>query len=266
MHSLSLDRLEYVDSHCHLDRYENVDEILQRAWEAGVRCIVSISVHRENTARVIEISERFPWVYASAGLHPCDVDDDPLEDLESWLVNKALHNKVLALGETGIDLQDKSPPLARQLQAFEAHVNAALHTGLPLIVHIRGGFDAFFDFWKHWDKNTPLGVLHCFTGTWNQAKAVLDMGWYLSFSGIVTFKRNGALSEVAEKVPANRFILETDAPWLAPEPYRGRENEPSYLVYTAKKIAELRCCSTSEIQYCTTENFYRLFGKIQKVY
>ena len=261
MNRHQFDTSGYIDSHCHLDRYEDVNQVVKRALESGVFCLLSVSVHRENAQQVLGIAERFPCVYASVGVHPCEVNKDPLEDLESWLVNTTLHRKVVALGETGIDTQCNSPDLPRQIQSFESHVQAALRTELPLIVHIRGGFDIFFDFWKHWDKNIPLGVLHCFTGTWSQAKAALDMGWYISFSGIITFKRNGELSEVARKVPENQFILETDSPWLTPEPYRGRSNEPGYLVHTASFVAQLRQCSLLDIRQCTTKNFCQLFGK-----
>ncbi|GAJ46656.1 putative deoxyribonuclease BUsg_343 [Holospora elegans E1] len=251
----------YIDSHCHLDRYPCPKEIVHRAQKVGIKNLLSISVHKDNAFEVLKIAEEFSCVYASVGVHPCDTNQESLLGLESWLITMSSHKKVLGLGETGIDMQETSPQLDLQLQGFEAHVNAALHTALPLIVHIRKGFDVLFDFWKNWNKDTPLGVLHCFSGTWEQAKIALDMGWYLSFSGIVTFKKNGELPEVVKKVPEAQFLLETDAPWLAPEPYRGRPNEPAYLVRTAEKIAQIRSCSVSQVRQSSTENFYRLFKK-----
>ncbi|ETZ07731.1 putative deoxyribonuclease YabD [Holospora obtusa F1] len=252
-----------IDSHCHLDRYSCAKEVIQRAQEAGVSRLLSISVHRENARCVMEIANAFSCVYASVGVHPCDINQDPLSDLESWLVENSAHPKILGLGETGIDIQSESPKIDLQLQGFEAHVNAALRTSLPLIVHVRNGFDVFFDFWKHWNKEVPKGVLHCFTGTWDQARTALDMGWYISFSGIITFKNNGELEKIVKSIPFNQFLVETDAPWLTPEPYRGRRNEPAYLTHTVKKISELRQCTKSQICQWSTKNFYELFRKIK---
>jgi TatD DNase family protein len=251
----------YIDSHCHLDRYENLDPIMHRAHEAHVSHILSISVNRLNAEKVMHIAEQYPSVYAAVGVHPCDVNEDALDDLEQWLLHTAQHPKAIALGETGLDIQPHSPDLQRQHDAFHAHIRAALYTGLPLITHIRNAFSDFFDVWNDWSPQPPLGVLHCFTGTWEQAKAALDMGWYISFSGIVTFKRNGDLAEVAAKVPEDRFLIETDAPWLAPEPYRGNPNEPAYIVHTAQKMAQLRGQSLDQIRRHAYENFFTLFKK-----
>lgn len=223
--------------------------------------MLSISVNRSNAVNVMHIADQYAGVYAAVGVHPCDVHEDCVEDLEQWLVQTAQHPKVVALGETGLDIQPHSPDLQRQHDAFHAHIRAAISTGLPLITHIRNAFPAFFQVWKDWRGPCPLGVLHCFTGTWEQAKAALDMGWYISFSGIVTFKRNGDLAEVAAKVPEDRFVIETDAPWLAPEPYRGKPNEPAYVVHTAQKMAQLRGESLDQIRRHAYENFFTLFKK-----
>lgn len=251
----------YVDSHCHLDRYDDLDAVIQRAHAVRVGHMLSISVNRENAEKVISIADQYPSVYAAVGVHPCDVNEDAADDLEQWLVQTARHPKVVALGETGLDIQPHSPDLERQYTAFRAHIRAALSTGLPLITHIRRAFPDFFEIFKDACQARPLGVLHCFTGTWQEAKAALDMGWYISFSGIVTFKRNGNLAEVAAKVPEDRFVIETDAPWLAPEPYRGKPNEPAYVVHTAQKIAQLRNQSLDQIRRHAYENFFTLFKK-----
>ena len=251
----------YVDSHCHLDRYDDLERIITRARAANVKHMLSISVNRVNAEKVLGIAQQYEGIYAAVGVHPCDVHEDRLDSLEAWLLCMAQHAKVVAFGETGLDIQPESPNLELQRESFCTHIRAARSAGLPLITHIRNAFPTFFELCNSLGGALPAGVLHCFTGTWDDAKAALDMGWYISFSGIVTFKRNGALSEVAAKVPRDRFLIETDAPWLAPEPYRGQQNEPAYVMHTAQKLSQLRGESLDQIRQYSYENFFSLFNK-----
>jgi TatD DNase family protein len=256
-----------VDSHCHLDFPDFADEldgVVARAHEAGVTRIVSISTRVRRHAGLLAIADRFPDVYCSVGTHPHHAHEE-LDIGTDALVAAAKHPKVVAIGEAGLDyFYDKSPREAQE-QGFSAHVAAARQTGLPLVIHSREADD---DMTRILEEETAKGafpaVLHCFTGGRDLAMRAIALGLSISFTGILTFKKSDALRAIAAELPADRILVETDAPYLAPGKFRGKRNEPSYVVETAKVLAETRGVSFEAIARETTDNFFRLFSKVPR--
>ena len=257
-----------IDSHCHLDFPDfasELDAIVARARTAGIGRIVTISTRVEKHAQVLAISERFPDVFCSVGTHPHysheEADIDPAR-----LIAIAKHPKVVAIGEAGLDYFRNNSPRDAQMQSFRQHIAAARETGLPLVIHSR---DCDADMAQILSEESGKGafpaVLHCFTGGRELAFTAVDLGHYVSFTGILTFKNSNALRDIAAELPADRVLVETDAPYLAPLPYRGKRNEPAYVVETAKVLAETRGVTVEEINRLTTENFFSLFSKVPRV-
>jgi TatD DNase family protein len=256
-----------VDSHCHLDFPDfaaELDAIVARADTAGVGHMVTISTRVRRLAQVLAIAERFPNVTCSVGTHPHHAHEE--RDITTAdLVERARHPKVVAIGEAGLDYHyDFSAPDAQE-QGFRTHIAAARETGLPLVIHSRQADD---DTARILEQETGKGafkaVLHCFTGGPELARRALALGHFISFTGIVTFKNSSDLREIAKSVPADRFLVETDSPYLAPLPYRGKRNEPAYVVEVAKVLAAVRGVSPEEIARQTTENFFKLFAKVPR--
>ena len=254
-----------VDSHCHLDFpdfADDLDGIVTRAAEAGIGRMVTISTRVRRLPDLLAIAERFPNVYCSVGTHPHHADEEdgiPADEL----IALTQHPKVVALGEAGLDyFYDDGSPEA-QARGFRAHIAAARATGLPLVIHTR---EADADCGKILDdemgKGAFTGVLHCYTGGRDLALQAVELGLYIGFTGILTFKKSQALRDIAAELPADRILVETDAPYLAPGKFRGKRNEPAYVVETAKVLADVRGVSPDEIARHTTENFFRLFGKV----
>ena len=257
-----------VDSHCHLDFPDfaaELDEIVERAAAAGIARIVSISTRVRRFDKLLAIVEQFPNVYCSIGTHPHYAHEEPDVMVEE-LVERARHPKVVAIGEAGLDYHYDFSPRDAQEIGFRRHIAAARATALPLVVHAR---EADADIARILAEETGKGafpaVLHCFTGGRDLAFTAIELGHYVSFTGILTFKRSEDLRAIAAALPADRVLVETDAPYLAPLPYRGKRNEPAYVVETAKVLAETRGVSTDEITRQTTENFFRLFSKVPRV-
>jgi len=254
-----------VDSHCHLDRlqlspYENgLDDAVAAATERGVSAMLCVCISEENKDAVVSIAERYSHIYASVGVHPSDVADASVA--ESELISWSKHKKVVALGETGLDYYHTDETKAVQLESFTVHLSAASKLNLPVIVHTRNAREDTIDLIRKHGNVNSAGVLHCFTESWEMAKQALDLNYYISLSGIVTFKNAGELKEVAKQVPIERLLVETDSPYLAPVPYRGKPNEPKYVREVAEYIAELRGISYEALAEATTQNFYRLFSK-----
>jgi TatD DNase family protein len=256
-----------VDSHCHLDFpdfAEERDAIVSRAVAAGVRRMVTISTRVRRFDDIRAIAESYDEVYCSVGTHPHNAGEEP-DVTTQQLVDLAQHPKVVAIGEAGLDFfYDKAP---RDLQAagLRRHIAAARITGLPLVIHAR---DADADMEAILREETEQGafpfVLHCFSSGAALAKAGLELGGYVSFSGILTFKRSEELRDIARTIPHDRLLVETDAPYLAPQPYRGKRNEPAYVAETAKVLAETIGVSEAEIARLTTDNFFRLFSKMPR--
>jgi len=254
-----------VDSHCHLDFPDfsgDLDAIVARAAQAGIGRIVTISTRVRRLSELIAIAERFPNVYCSVGTHPHHADEEDGIAPEE-LIELTGHPKVVALGEAGLDyFYDNGSPQA-QARGFRAHIAAARATGLPLVVHTR---DADEDCGRILREETAKGpfraVLHCYTGGRELAMTAIELGLSISFTGILTFKKSEALRALAAELPADRIMVETDAPYLAPGKFRGKRNEPAYVVEVAKVLAEARGVSLEEISRQTTENFFRLFSKV----
>jgi TatD DNase family protein len=256
-----------IDSHCHLDFPDFADEIdavVARARKAGIARLVTISTRVARHAQVLAIAERFEDVYASVGTHPHYAHEE-LDLTAADLIARTRHPKVVALGEAGLDYHYDRSPRAAQERGFRTHIAAARETGLPLVIHSR---NADADTARILEEETGQGafpaVLHCFTGGRDLAERAIALGLFISFTGILTFKNSGELRAIAAALPADRILVETDAPYLAPGPFRGKRNEPAYVVETAKVLAEARGAGLEEIARTTTDNFFRLFGKVPR--
>ena len=256
-----------VDSHCHLDFPDyagKVDEVLARARAAGVRVCISIGTELKRFPGVKAVAEAHADVWCSVGVHPHESEKELLDD-EAALVAEAAHPKVVGIGETGLDYYYEHSPRQPQQANFRSHIAAARRTGLPVIVHTRDAEDDTIAILREEMAKGPFtGLIHCFTGTQRLADAALELGLYISVSGIATFKNSGALREVIKSVPLDRLLVETDAPYLAPVPHRGKTNEPAFVVHTAAMLAELKSVRETELAAATTENFFRLFSKVAR--
>ena len=253
-----------VDSHCHLEYpalASELEAVMARAQVAGVGVCLSISTKLESFPRVREIAARFDNVWCSVGVHPHEAAAEPLADAAP-LIERAGDPKVIGIGETGLDYFYQHSPRAAQAANFRAHIEAARRTKLPLIVHTRDAEDDTVAILRQeMTKGAFTGVLHCFTGSKTLADAALDLGFYISASGIMTFKNSEALRTVLKGVPLDRLLVETDAPYLAPVPHRGKSNEPSFVAHTAAALADLKGVAVEELAHATTDNFFRLFRK-----
>lgn len=256
-----------VDSHCHLDFPDyagKVDDVVARARAAGVGVCVSIGTELKRFPGVRAVAEAHDNVWCSVGVHPHESEKELLDDAAA-LIAEAGHPKVVAIGETGLDYYYEHSPRDPQRTNFRSHIAAARQTGLPVIVHTRDADDDTIDILRdEMAKGEFTGLIHCFTGTQRLADAALELGLYISVSGIATFKNSAALRDVIKTVPMNRLLVETDAPYLAPVPHRGKTNEPAFVVHTAAMLAELKGVSAAELATATTENFFRLFSKVAR--
>jgi TatD DNase family protein len=256
-----------VDSHCHLDFPDfasELDDVVARARAAGVGRIVTISTRVKKHAQVIAIAEKFTDVFCSVGTHPHNAHEELDIDAKA-LIDIAKHPKVVAIGEAGLDYHYDNSPRDAQAAGLRQHIAAARESGLPLVIHSR---DCDADMARILKEETGKGafpaVLHCFTGGRDLAFTAVELGHYVSFTGILTFKRSDDLRAIAAALPADRILVETDAPYLAPLPHRGKRNEPSYVAETAKTLAQARDVSLEAIALQTSENFFRLFNKVPR--
>mgnify|MGYP000207761315 CR=1 FL=1 len=253
----------FIDSHCHLDRLDltefdgELDNVLTAAKAAQVDEILCVSVTLAEFPSMVEKTEKYDNVWLSCGAHPLNQDD--LIDQEE-LASLSQTNKVIAIGETGLDYFYAPETKDVQLDSFRKHVRVANQLNKPLIIHTRDAQQDTLDILREENAENVGGILHCFTETWDMAKQAIEMGFYISFSGIVTFKNASALREVAKQVPDNRFLIETDAPYLAPVPHRGKQNQPAYVADVAKFLASVRGQSVEQIAELSTKNFKRLFN------
>lgn len=255
--------LSLVDSHCHLNMLEfdklggDIDHVMQFAAQQGVGHMLCVSVDLPTLPQVLAAAERHAHVFASVGVHPNHHQgEDPTAER---LVALADHPKVIAIGETGLDYYRSEGDLEWQRERFRRHIAAAKISGKPLIIHCRDAKDDTLRVLREERADEIGGVMHCFVEDWPTAKACLDLNLYISFSGIVTFKSAETLREVARRMPLDRMLVETDSPYLAPVPYRGKTNQPAYVRQVAEQIAALRGDSVERIAQATTENFFRLF-------
>jgi len=254
-----------VDSHCHLDYYKEageVDAVVARARDAGVGTLVTIGTRISEFPEVRAIAERFDNVYCTVGIHPHEAASEPAVD-RAGIIDLARHPKVIGIGETGLDFFYNHSPRDRQAAVFRTHIEAAMEAGLPLVVHSRDADKETVDILA--DYPGVGGLIHCFSTTRVLADGALGMGLGISLSGIVTFKNATLLREIATEIPADRLLVETDAPYLAPVPHRGKRNEPAFVVHTAQQVADLRKVPMVELAAATTANFFRLFAKARPV-
>jgi len=255
-----------VDSHCHLDFKDfdgEVDAIVERAGAAGVGLMVTICTKVTQFDKVLAVAERYDNVLCSVGIHPHEAEDEP-EVEAARLIELAQHPKVVGIGETGLDYFYEHAPRDAQRRNFVAHIHAARETGLPLIVHARDADEDMADILAHeMGEGAFPGLLHCFSSSPKLARTAIDLGLYISLSGIVTFKNAKELQETAAHLPLDRLLVETDAPYLAPVPKRGKRNEPAFVAHTAARVAELQKISPDALAQKTTENFFRLFTKAE---
>ena len=254
-----------VDSHCHLDFpdfTDDLDGIVARAAAAGIGRIVTISTRVRRVAALLAITERFPDVYCSVGTHPHQADEEDGISPDE-LIGLTEHPKVVALGEAGLDYFYQHGSREAQERGFRAHIAAARATGLPLVIHTReADEDCGRILEDEMAKGSFRAVLHCYTGGRDLAMKAISLGLSISFTGILTFKNSQALRDLAAELPADRIMVETDSPYLAPGKFRGKRNEPSYVVEVAKVLADARGVSLEEISRQTTQNFFRLFSKV----
>jgi TatD DNase family protein len=257
-----------IDHHCHLDYpdfADDLDGVIGRAKAAGVGTLVSISTRIRDFDRLRGIAEAHDNVLCSVGTHPHHAHEELDIPVEA-IVERARHPKVVAIGEAGLDYFYDSSPREAQAQGFRNHIAAARATQLPLVIHTRDADpDTAAILREEMARGSFPALLHCFTGGAELARSALDLGLYISFSGIVTFKKSDALREVAQMVPLDRMLVETDAPFLAPGKHRGKRNEPAYVVETAAVLAKVKGVTPEDLARATTDNFFRLYSKAPRV-
>ncbi len=251
-----------IDTHAHLDFSEfsaNLSSVLQRAAQAGVSRIITIGIDLASSERAVTLAQAHQGVYATIGVHPHDAFamDPAFSDRLKALCSRP---KVVAVGETGLDFFRNYRPVPVQRDCFRTQLQLAVQVKLPVVFHIREAFDDFFEIVSPFVKELQGGVLHCFSGDWTVARRCLDMGFFLSVPGVVTYPKALALQDVVRKAPLDRLLVETDSPYLTPVPHRGKTNEPCHVLHTAKKMAQLRGISLKELALATTKNARTVFG------
>jgi TatD DNase family protein len=261
---------QIIDSHCHLNYEglkENISEVIERAKEAQIKKIVSISTKLSEFDEIKKIVEDHGCetldMFCSTGIHPCNVSDHfkeySLKEISNALTENLKYEKCIAMGETGLDYYYSKESRDNQLESFDMHCDISVKFKKPLVVHTRDAEIDTIDILKNHDGNAD-GIIHCFTGSYDLAKKALDLGFLISLSGIITFKSAKDIQDTVKKLPLDRLLIETDAPFLAPQKNRGKKNEPSYIVETAKKLADLKNISFEEVAIATTNNFNNLFN------
>jgi TatD DNase family protein len=253
-----------VDSHCHLDFdvfTEDFQQILARAEEAGVKALQTICTRVSEFDKIHALTTRAPNIFCSVGTHPLNVEEDGIAKADA-IIELTKRPKVIGIGETGLDYHYQSDTIDIQQRSFREHITAAQATQLPIIVHTRDADEDTITIMREMHSQSPFsGVIHCFTATLELAQAALDLGFYISASGIVTFKNATEIQDIFRIVPLNRILIETDAPYLAPVPKRGMRNEPSFVRHTAAFMAELKQVSFEQLCVASTENFFNLFQR-----
>ncbi|AIL13044.1 LuxR family transcriptional regulator [Candidatus Paracaedimonas acanthamoebae] len=259
--------MNFVDSHCHLNFDEfssEVEVIIQRARDQKVSTLLTICTKKEEIKPLQRIAEAYESVFCTVGIHPHEAEETlknlTLIELSDHLKECTKHSKVIGIGEAGLDFYYEHSPRTLQQNMFEAHIDVATEVNLPLSIHTRDAEKETINLLKK-SGGKAKGVIHCFTGSQWLAEEALALGFYISISGIVTFAKAEELRNVVRTIPLNRLLLETDAPFLAPIPHRGKKNEPAMMIYTAEKVAELKNVSLEELAQMTTDNFFQLFSK-----
>ena len=251
-----------IDSHCHLDRepiYSSLDKVLLRSKNAGIVKLLTICTSDKNFKVVLDLVDKDSMIFGTYGIHPHEADNLIVQ--KNDIIHKLhAHSKIIGVGETGLDFYYNNSKEDLQIESFENHIKASIETNLPLIVHSRNAENQTFELLNKY-KNENLKILmHCFTGSSQFAEKLLDMNSYFSASGIITFKNSINLQNTFKHIPSDRLLIETDSPFLAPEPYRGKKNEPSFILSTLEKLSKLKNLSTKSLSDITTNNFNQLFG------
>ena len=252
----------YIDSHCHINFPElnqKIDEVLKNMESNKISHALCVSVTLDKINEILDLTQKYSNIYASVGVHP-DYEDIQEPDVDT-LFKYSKNEKVVAIGETGLDYFRLKGDLSWQRDRFRTHIRAAIKSKLPLIIHTRNAQDDTISIMKEEGANSATGVMHCFTESYEMAKKAIDLGFYISFSGIVTFKNAETLRETVKKIPIENILIETDSPYLAPVPNRGKLNEPANVIYVAEKIAELKGIAVEKVAEITTNNFFTLFNK-----
>ena len=253
-----------VDSHCHLDTanlYNELDEVVKRASINNVRHLLTICTTLESFEKIKLITQKYKNIYGTFGIHPHESEKYQQIDSNFILNTKRKHSKIVGIGETGLDFYYNHSDKKIQKKSFIEHIKAASELGIPVIVHTRNAEADTYEILKSECKNSNLKVLiHCFTGTKDFAKKLVDLNFYISVSGIITFKKTNDLTEAVSSVPIENLLVETDSPYLAPAPFRGKNNEPSYIIHTIKKLSEIKKLPEETIIRSTTNNFMKLFN------
>lgn len=256
-----------VDSHCHLnfpELFSDLDEIVERAKLSEVATLQTICTKMSEFPSILEISSKYPNIYCSVGVHPNNVALEKAVTCAD-IISATNFEKVIGIGETGLDFYYEHSPRELQISSFKEHIKAAREAGLPIIVHTRAADEETINILKSEMKEGAFkGLIHCFSTKEELAQAAIDMGMYISISGIVTFKKAQELQEIVKRIPLENLLVETDAPYLAPVPHRGKTNEPAYTRYTAEFIAALKNISYEKVAQVTTDNFFKLFNKAVK--
>lgn len=250
------------DTHVHVNAEqfnEDLEDVIERAQEAGVNNMVVVGFDRPTITRAMELIETYDFMYAAVGWHPVDAIDMTEEDLK-WIEDLSSHPKVVAIGEMGLDYHWDKSPKAIQMEVFRKQIRLAKKVGLPIIIHNREATADIVNILKEEEASEVGGIMHCFSGSAETAMECIDMNFYISLGGPVTFKNAKKPKEVAAAVPLDRLLIETDCPYLAPHPYRGKRNEPSYVKLVAEQIAEIKQLSVEEVSQATTDNAKKLFG------
>ena len=252
----------YIDSHCHInfpELNEKIDQVLDNMKNHNISHALCVSVTLDKIDEILSLANKHSNIYASVGVHP------DYEDIEEPDISKLFHyskeKKIVAIGETGLDYFRLKGDLSWQRERFRTHIRAAIKSSLPLIIHTRNAQEDTIKIMREESAHSATGVMHCFTESYEMAKQAVDLGFYISFSGIITFKNAESLRETVKKLPIENILIETDSPYLAPVPNRGKLNEPANVRYVAEKIAELKGMSIEEVAEITTNNFFRLFTK-----
>ena len=251
-----------IDSHCHLDHeplFENIDNIIKRSKEIGIQKLLTISTTFESFDKIKDIVNKDPMIYGTFGIHPHETESD-LVSKETLVKTVKKSKKIIGIGESGLDFFYSHSNKERQIESFKAHIEASIELKMPIIIHSRNAEDKTFDILSSY-KNKGLKILmHCFTGSYSFSKKLLSLDAFFSASGIITFKNSIDLQNTFKKIPTNKLLVETDSPFLAPVPMRGKKNEPSYIKYTLEKLSTIKMISSEELGAITTNNFNKLFN------
>ena len=250
-----------IDSHCHLDHeplYSNIHDVIKRSKQAGITKILTISTTLESFKKIIELVKKDSIIFGTFGIHPHESESNIVSS-KDIVENVKSNNKIIGVGETGLDFFYNHSDKAKQILSFEKHIEAAIELDVPLIIHSRSAEDKTFEILNSFKNKQPKILMHCFTGTFSFAKKLLQLNSYFSASGIITFKNNNDLQETFANIPNEKLLIETDSPFLAPVPMRGKKNEPSFVKFTAEKLSFIKKINVDKIKSITAENFNRLF-------